>query len=234
MTALLLYPVRTLIAGYFYYRAATVLKAPAPKNDPAKAAEQDLIQFLEAIPSLERASAFAPSRPDLWKAQADIHLRLGTWMSLLETMDSPLPPGAPPSAESFRKAEAALQKAIRLEPTNADHHFALAVLYDAMDNLSGRSEQEMDLAIRAYPVNAALRNAVAIQHLLAGRKGEALEHASVLARIDDSGAYLMQAFEIAWRASDGDVQVVKGLATEAKDGEKAAVKFLASKGIREP
>jgi len=50
----------------------------------------------------------------------------------------------------------------------------------------GLASEELKKAANAYPVNAPLRYALALHHLTSGRKGDALEHAQVLAKIDDS------------------------------------------------
>ena len=118
---------------------------------------------------------------------------------------------------------------------NADHHFALAVLYDAVDSLSGRSEKELERATKAYPVNASLRYAVAVQHLMNGRAGQALEQAKVLAKLagaTESGparSHLFSAFEIAWRATK-DMQVVQGLCPDEPKALKVLDEYLKWKG----
>jgi tetratricopeptide (TPR) repeat protein len=221
---------------YFYKQAASVLKAELPKDDPGQAAEMTLQRYRDALRTLERAAAFEPSRAAYWKAQADIHLRMGTWMKVLESMGETLPAGATPSAESFQKTESALQEAIKLDPVNADHHFALAALYDAMDNLSGKAEKELEVVIKAYPVNAERRNAVAVQHLLNGRPGQALEQATALARLVDAAEmgpareHLFAAFEIAWRATK-DVQVVQGLCPDEPKALKILDEYMKQKGL---
>ena len=231
----LLFPVKTLSARYFHSRALSIMKAEPVAEGPTEDIEMNLRQYQDAIKLLERAAVLEPSCAEYWKTQADLHLRLGNWLQVLESMGASLPAGAPRSAESFQKAEAALHEAIKLEPTNADYHFALAVVHDAVDSLSGRSEKELDRAIKAYPVNASLRYAVAIQHLTHGRPGQALEQATVLAKLAgtaESGparAYLFSAFEIAWRATK-DMQVVQGICPDEPKALQVLDEYMKWKG----
>jgi tetratricopeptide (TPR) repeat protein len=236
VTALLLmYPVKTLSSRYFHSRAVSIMKAGPVADGSTEYGEMTLRRYQDAIQSLERASALDPSRPDYRKAQADLHLRLANWMRILESMGEVLPSGAPTSAAVFQKAEAAFNEAIRLEPMNADHHFALAVLQDAVDSLSGRSEKELERAIKAYPVNASLRYAVAVQHLTHGRPGQALEQATVLAKLAgaaESGparSQLFSAFEIAWRATK-DMQVLQGLCPDQPKALLVLDEYMRRKG----
>ena len=232
---LLLYPVKTLSARYFHSHAVSIMKVRPVADGSAEYEEMTMRRYRDAIQSLERASALDPSRPDYRKAQADLNIHLGNWAQVLESIGLPLSEGAPRSAESFQKAEAALNEAIKLEPMNADNHFALAVLYDDVDSLSGRSEKELERATKAYPVNASLRYAVAVQHLMNGRAGQALEQATVLAKLAgaaESGparSQLFSAFEIAWRATK-DMQVVQGLCPDEPETLKVLDEYMKWKG----
>lgn len=94
-----------------------------------------------------------------------------------------------------------------------------------------------------------------MQHLLSRRKGDALEQARILAKIDDSyiikdaeyktdmierqtpayiskltSSYLYSALEIAWRVSR-DPEVVKGIAPDTPDATPVVQLFLESRGI---
>jgi tetratricopeptide (TPR) repeat protein len=229
--------VKTLSARYFHSRAQSIMKAGHVEEVTTEDIELTLHRYQDAIQSLEWAAMLESSWADHWKAKADLHLRLGSWLQVLESMGASLPDGAPRSAGSFQKAEAALHEAVKLEPTNADYHFALAVVYDAVDSLSGRSEKELDRAIKAYPVNAPLRYAVAVQHLTHGRPGQALEQATELAKLAgtaESGparSHLFSAFEIAWRATK-DMQVVQGLCPDEPKALKVLDEYLKWKGIK--
>ena len=111
-------------------------------------------------------------------------------------------------------------------------------------------------AVHAAPRNAALRYAVAAQYLLKGKKKEALEHASALAGMDDSymlpdsinktltmerqppeyraflsRSFLFKAFEIAWRASDKDISLVKTMVPSNDDAQEVLRLFLEMKGV---
>jgi tetratricopeptide (TPR) repeat protein len=165
--------------------------------------------------------------------------------------------GVPASALSGRDAADRaffhLRQAIKLEPTNPDYHLALGRLYDTGRGDPNLAAGELRKAVDAFPVNAPLRYSVAMQYLLTGRNGDALEQARRLARLDDSyilrkseyhtdmierqtpgylsmlaGSYLYSALEIAWRVSR-DPEVVKGIAPDNPDADRVVQLFLASK-----
>ncbi len=235
LALLMLYPLGTLVAGYFHSRAVSVVRSGQAGEGIAEEVDVSLRRYEDAIRSMGRASAIEPYSPDHRTAAAELLLRLGKWVQVLESMDVPLPDGAPRSAETFKNAEAALQKAVSLEPTNADLHFLLAVLHDAVNPLSGRAEKELDRAINAYPASAPLRYAVAIQHLTNGRPGQALEQATALAKLAGTAesstarGHLFSAFEIAWRATK-DMQVVQGICPDEPKALKVLDEYLKWKG----
>lgn len=235
LALLILYPLGTLVGGFFHSRAVSVMRSGVAGEGAAEDATLSLRRYEDAIASMERATAVEPYKPDHRAAMAELLLRLGKWMQALESMDAQLPAGAPRSADTFEKAEAALQKAVSLEPTNPDLHLSLAVLHDAVNPLSGRAEKELDRAINAYPVNASLRYAVALQHLMNGRPGQALEQATVLARLaGGTGAavnrsYLFSALEIAWRATK-DMRVVQGICPDEPKALKVLDEYMRWKG----
>jgi hypothetical protein len=235
LAILILYPLGTLIAGYFHSRAVSVVKSSQAGEGIAEEVDVSLRRYEDAIRSMERASAIEPYSPDHRTAVAGLLLRFGKWMQVLESMDIQLSENAPRSTALFLKAEVALQEAVSLEPTNADLHFMLAVLHDAVNPLSGRAEKELDRAIIVYPVNSSLRYAIAIQHLMNGRPGQALEQATVLAKLaGGAGAamnrpHLFSAFEIAWRATK-DMQVVQGICPDEPKALKVLDEYLKWKG----
>lgn len=229
---LVTYPVRSLIAGCYFHRATSILDE---KGSAMPLTRQAMPDYFEALRALERASAVAPSASRYPRALSDLYIRIGTWTAAMELTGAPLPEGAMNSKDAFQAAEVRLRTAIRLEPANPDYHFALGYLYDVIEKGSGRAEKELSRAIAAYPANAALRYAVASQHLRYGRKGDAIEQAAMLAKIVDKntpGNYLVKAFDIAWRAS-GNSQVVKGICPDEPGARQAVQKFLELKGVRE-
>lgn len=234
VTAVLItFPVRSLLAGFYHYRTSSLLKATGNTGEEI---EKYMRNHIPAMRSLDTAAWLLPSQSRYRKAQSELHLRMATWAKVIETVEEPLPPGLPPSTESFARAETALQSAIRLEPTNPDYHYALGVLYDIMNSHSGLSEQEFARAVSMFPVNSGLRYAVALQHLNAGRHGDALEHATALAQIEgrsfasNNRPWLFKAFEIAWRATK-DAQVVQGISPENREALKVLKEYLKWKGI---
>ena len=175
----------------------------------------------------------------------------------MESLNAALPSGAISKKEAFDNAMTNIQKAVLLEPTNPDYHLLLGQLYDTVFGDAARADGELQKALEAYPVNAPLRYSVATHCFLMGRKGEALEQARLLAKIDDSysipdddpvrknliigkrdevylsmlyNSYLFRALEIAWRVS-GDPEVVKGIAPDTPDAKEVVQAFMEWKGI---
>jgi tetratricopeptide (TPR) repeat protein len=232
---LLQFPVRVLIADVLWKGALYLLDDPKTEYaDTSLIDDATFPKHLRAETMLKAASALVPSQPLYPRAIGDLLMIRGRWAAVMEEMQVPLPEGARSSKEDFQRAGEQYQEALRRDPVDDRTHLALGVLYDQTDAAGLQAETAYDRATALSPRSVQVRYAVALQHLRAGRNGEALEHASALARIDASGAYLTRAFEIAWTASGGDVEVLKGMAMEAKNGEKMLTKFLASKGIKEP
>jgi len=255
---LLSFPVRDLAAGYFYSRVAGILDDEATEGrDVLPISEKAMPAYLEAIASLQTAAAIAPSRALYQGAIADLYTRLGKWSETMQSFKASLPAGAPTGRGAADKALFHLKRAVTLEPINPDYHLALGRLYDSDRGDPNLAAGELRKAVDAYPVNAPLRYSVAMQHLLSGRKGDALEQARLLAKLDDSyilsnpelktdmierqtpgylsmlaGSYLYSAFEIAWRASR-DPEVVKGIAPDHPDAARVVQLFLASRRIEE-
>jgi tetratricopeptide (TPR) repeat protein len=249
---MLSFPVRDLTADHYYRQVAVILDDEATEGrDVQPISEKAMPAYLEAIASLKTAAAIVPSRARYQGALADLYTRLGKWSETMQFFKVRLPAGAPTGREAADKTLFHLRRAVALEPTNPDYHLALGRLYDR-----GNPELaavELRKAVDAYPANAPLRYSVAMQHLLSGRKGDALEHARALAKLDDSyilrnpehntdmierqtpgylamlaGSYLYSALEIAWRVSK-DPEVVKGIAPDTPDAARVAQLFLATR-----
>lgn len=228
---LLSFPVKAFIADYHYNRVSAILDNKSTDyldvKDMSAGAMPD---YLAAIKSLEKAVNLHPATSVYYKALSDVYTKLGIWADTMESINEALPTNALSSKVAYEHAANYLKTAVSLEPTNPDYHLALGQLYDIIGADSPLSEKELTRAINAYPVNAPLRYAVAGHYLLTGRKGDALEHAGVLAKLDDS--YLFNALEIAWRSS-GDPEVVKGIAPENPDARTAVELFFEWRGIEE-
>ena len=257
-TLLLIYPCRALLAEYYYNRVAGILDDPATEHrDVADISAETMPQYREAIASLERAAALAPARAAYLKVLAELYVRLGTWAGVMKGMDEPLPADALSKAEAFEKAMNCLKTAVFLEPLNPDYRLALGQLYD-MAGDPASSEREYKAAVLAASHNAALRYSVAMRYLLMGKKDEALEHARALAAMDDSyllpesprkelmleqrppaylsmlaNSYLFKSLEIAWRASDKDIVVVKNMVPLDREAREVLRLFLEGKGIED-
>ncbi len=257
VTALLLvYPCRSLIAEYYYGRVPSLLDDPATDyRDTVDISEETMPQYREAIASLENASSLMPSRSIYFKSLAELSARIGNWTGAMNEMNEPLPAEATSKAEALEKAMHCLKTAVTLEPLNADYHLALGRLYDSIADPAS-AEQEYKTAVLAAPHNAALRYSVAMRYLLMGKKDEALEQARVLAAMDDSyvvldslrkrfmaerrtpeylavlyKSYLFKSFEITWRASGKDFNMVKKTVPDNEDAHEAWRLFLEGKGI---
>ena len=177
----------------------------------------------------------------------------------MEVAGLTIPADAPKSEFSFNLAERYLQAAIRLEPTNPDYHLALADLFEVYRHDPPRADVELKRAVAAFPFNGAVRYAVAMHYLLAGRTDDALAQARQLAQMDDSyilndsprkietlermpewymeqlkRSYLFSALEIAWRITR-DPLVVKSMVPDySPEALLVLVAFLDSKGIDLP
>ena len=228
---LISFPIKAFIADYYYNRVSVILDNKSTDYlDVKEISAGTMSDYLAAIKSLEKSTTLRPTMSIYYKALSDIYARLGIWADTMEAMNEVLPTQTLSSKVAFVYATSYLKIAISLEPTNPDYHLALGQLYDTIGAGGSVAEKELTRAINAYPINAPLRYAVASHHLLTGRKGDALEHTGVLARIDDS--YIFNALEIAWRAS-GDPEVVKGIAPDNPDARAAVELFLEWKGLEE-
>jgi tetratricopeptide (TPR) repeat protein len=234
VTALLIVsPIRSLLADCYYRRAVALIEvSPHADKDDGAITGLTMPKYLKAINSLETASALAPSNSIYPKALSELYLRLGLWAGAMEAMNAPLPAGSLSSKEAYEQARTSLNAAVTLEPSNPDYHYALGCLHDLMDINSGLSEKELARAVAAYPVNAPIRYAVAMEHVKSGRIGDALEQARALAKIADNEFYLLRAFEIAWKTTN-DPEVVKGIAPDTPEAEELADRFLRTKRINE-
>lgn len=267
-TAAMVYlPMKTLRSEYYYNRMTNDLDDSSTEYiDVIPISGDSIAHYNKAIRSLEKASAILPTETMYLKALADIYARLGKWQEVMDVLDETPRKDAPPffkggvggvlSEDPYPKAIASLNKATSLEPTNPDYHLALGQLYDEINKTSD-ADKEFTRAIKAYPINAPLRYELAIHCLNTGRKGDALEHARILAGIDTSyilpdsaknrqmaernmpsytailyNSYLFKALEIGWRVSR-DTEAVKGIAPDNPDADEVVRLFMESKGVEE-
>ncbi len=254
---LLVYPCKVLLADYYFARARNILTKQAVGNpDTAEISETTLPAYREAIESLRKSTGLVPSRPIYWKSLFDIYLRLAKWASVMEITKGALPPDAFSKEEAFKKAEESMRIAIALDPLNPDYRLAFARFWGAADGSREKAVRELHLAVEAAPMNAPLRYELALRYLLLGDKDNALEHARVLARIDESyrlyndpagpsaaprrdswyvshlaGSYLAKSMEISWRASGKKINQVRSIVPDNPDAQQALLLFLESKGI---
>lgn len=232
---LLIFPARSLMAEYYLKLFTYALDDKSTDYlDTLPVSIKTMPEYMGAIILLEKASAKAPSRSEYHKGLSDIYIKLGKWAESMESMKAALPSGALTSKEAYGKALEHLKTAVMLEPANPNYHFSLGCIYDILDREGNLSEKEFIRAVKAYPMNASLRYAVSYQHLMTGRYGDALEHAAVLAKMEDAGQdYFNKALEIAWRASSQDPQVIKGIVPNNPGAKEKTNYFLKTKGIEE-
>ena len=255
---MLSFPVRDIAADYHYRRVASLLKDGTSEDYVVMPiSEKSMPAYLAAIGALQKAAAIIPSRSLYHNALADLNTRLGKWSEVMLSLKAPVPADAVSPAGASNQAMFHLQQAIADEPAHPDFHLALGRLYDHLDE-PGLAYDELKKAEHTYPVNAPLRYALAAHYLVTGRKGDALEQARALAKIDDSyiisdsvsavtrglilerqspeylsmlkSSYLYGAFEIAWRVSQ-DPEVVKGIAPDTPDAAPVLQLFLDSKDV---
>ncbi|MBA4373825.1 MAG: hypothetical protein C0402_13315 [Thermodesulfovibrio sp.] len=256
--ALLSFPARVLIADHYYGRVSGLLDDPATEGlDVKPLLPETLPDFLAAIRSLETAHSFSPSRALYPKALSELYSRLGRWAEAMELLGAPLPPNAVPKHLAFEKTFYYLQRAITLEPANADFHLALGHHYDTVLKDTPSAEDEYQKAVAAFPVSVGVRNAVATRYLQTGRKGDALEQARMIAALDESyiledlpqkadiiqrrphwyvqrlySSYLFRALDIAWSVTP-DPKVVSGITPNTPEAQEVLKAFMEWKGIEE-
>lgn len=252
------FPVRVLLADHYYARVSGILDDPATEGlDVKPLLPETLPDFLEAVRSLELAHRYSPHRALYPKALSELYSRLGRWAEAMELLGAPLPPLAIPRGQAFDKTFSYLQKAISLEPANADFHLALGHHYDTVVRDTARAEDEYQKAIAAFPVSVAVRSSVATRYLQTGRKGDALEQARMIAALDESyiledraekndiiqrrqnwylqrlyNSYLFRALDIVWSIT-GDPKVIAGITPNTPDAREVLRAFIEWKGIEE-
>lgn len=250
------FPVRDLAADLHYRQVARILDDKRTEDlDILPILESTLPAYLAALESLRKAAAYSPKNALFPRATSDLYDRLGKWSEAMQSLNVPIPAGAPAKKAAAEKAILHLEKAISLEPTNPDYHLALGKIYDGIGE-AGQAERALKKAAAAFPVNAPLRYTLAMHYLLTGRRGDALEQARILAEIDDSyiiresrlksyilerqtpghvawlsRSYLYSALEIAWRAAP-DSRVVRGIAPQNPDAQQVVELFVEARGLK--
>jgi O-antigen ligase len=221
------FPARAFLADRHYRRGARLLDAGTPDKPVLKPLSRDTIPaYIAAAGSLARATALAPSRPAYRRALADVYARMGVWATTMEGLGAPLPAGVISGREALAKAAKEMSVAVRLEPTNPEHHLALGRLHAASGD-AARAGVEFGKAAEALPGNAPLRHTVAAAYLGIGDTAAALGHAVALARLD--AGYLARALAIAASASADDATLQAMI--PPNEAAKAVLEgFMKSKG----
>jgi tetratricopeptide (TPR) repeat protein len=247
---ILSFPFRDFAADYYYRTVSGILDDEATEGlDVMPISEKAMPAYFAAIGALQKAAVIVPSRALYQSALSDIYSRLGKWSEIMLSFNAPIPDGAILPRVAADKALFHLLRAVALDPTYPDNHFALGRLYDNRGE-PGLADSELKKAAAAFPVNAPLRYALAIHYLSSGRNEDALEAARSLAMIDDSyiiaesvqkadilerqppsyistltSSYLYGAMEIAWRVS-GDLNVAKRIAPDSPDAAPVVQWFI--------
>jgi tetratricopeptide (TPR) repeat protein len=246
---------RTIIGTYYHNKIQGILDdRSSEENITLKDLSEDTVPaYLEAIGILERTIYFDPSRALYRKALSDIYDRIGSWSENMELMNAPLPAGAPVSKETSEHAIASIREAITRQPTNPDNHLAYGHLLLKINKIDD-ARSEYGKSVNAYPNNSALRYAVALEYLAGVMNADAMMQAKELAWIDDSymtmnadkkqpiheqratsylnrlyGSYLFKAFEIVWRTSGSNMDVVRSIVPNNNGALDAFELFAESK-----
>ncbi len=254
---LMIYPCKTLLAEYYSWKASRIIQDP--DTDYIEALDikaETMPAYVAAVEALRKSAVLMPGRPIYDKRLSDLYLRLGRWAESMDIMHQQVPEGGIMKDDAYQKGLDSLKNAAEQDPLNADYHLALAQFYYTLRFEGAVVEKELEVALQAAPGNAALRYAVALQYLLLGDKAKALDQAAIVAQIDDlyvmrdsardkfiaerrtpeylsglSKTYLAKALEIAWRASNKNIDTVRGITPDNDDARAVLTFFMEGKGI---
>ena len=250
-------PFRTLVAETLSGKVGRVLDDRSTEGmDTVGISNETLPQYQQAIDLLRSAASWDPGKAEYPKALSELYGRLGTWAEVMEGMGEKLPEAALTGRDAQQRSEVFLKRAIALEPSNPDYHFAMGQVQAGKH--ASLKVDELEKAVQLYPINSPLRYAVAMQYLNLGEKVKALEQARILAANDDSyrqtktietqtmqkrrnegyiaflvNNYLSRALEIAWKATDRDIEAIKRTIPDNSDAREVARMFYELKGIEE-
>jgi tetratricopeptide (TPR) repeat protein len=249
--------VRTFLGAYHYGRVPGILDDRSSEESVTvmDLSEEAVPVYQDVVRTLDRAKGSDPSRALYWTALSDIYTRLGSWSETMELLKTSISERAPLQKESYELAVVNIREAIRRQPTNPDNHLAYGHLSRETKNID-EARSEYAKAVNAYPQNSTLRYAVTMEYLAAGMHEDALKQAKELARIDDSyrmpetdkkqlareqrtpaylnrlsGSYLFKAFEVMWRTSNKDVNMLRKSVPDNDEARELVQFFLESKGI---
>ncbi|MFZ3071748.1 MAG: hypothetical protein WA162_00690 [Thermodesulfobacteriota bacterium] len=257
---LISFPLRTILSSYFVYRAnvsITNVDAEIGESSMKPIIPETILDYEAALRYLGFAKKITPGNSRIFKDSAELRARLGKWKEIVTALKGGEDYGNLVTDGEYPAAIEDIRKAIFLEPTNPEYHLALAKLYAGSPGGEASAKNELERAVKAYPVNAPLRQAVANQYLLAGMKGEAIAEARELARLDViylvpeyikgsiyeeawrsetisriHGSYLFAAFELVWRAS-GDRDVISGIAPDNPEAKEVLDAFFEWRGLEQ-
>lgn len=224
-------------------------------RDAIAITHETLPVYEKFLTKLNRAVVIYPISPVYKFAAADAHRKIGLWLNTLSLLSDEEPNAFREGTNHLYKAFKYYRQAIAIEPTNADTHIALGTLAAWEGDMTTASE-ELERATMAYPINSAVRYAVAAQFLVADMPEQAVAHARALAKNDDSymimnmdqkkfivennrpryeymltASYLFKSFEILWRASGKSVKMIQEAIPDNEEARDAAELFFAKKGI---
>lgn len=254
---LMVHPVRTLLGEWQYHRALVLIDDPLTDRADVIDLDGDTIGLFErSLKHLERAHAAVPAEVRYLRKMSGIHALFGEWNEVMTAMGVALPQGSETMRMSYLHAQKSLMKAIEQSPADASLHLDLGILSFTMGELD-IMDIEFKRAVSFYPVNSAMRYAVALRYLLAKRNADALQQARELAVRDDSyvmqdtararllkernlseyrarlqGSYLSRALGILWRAGKREPTYYEELFPQGNhDGREAVRLFLEGKGL---
>lgn len=247
----------TLIAERYVAAVDEMLDDPlTEERDVLDIFEESLPAYLKAIEMLETTRTLAPLNSDYTRSLTDMYSNINVWQETMKTMGAASLDGMQSGKYLQDAAFYNAKKTIMLDPSNADHLLSLGRMY-AVDGLREAALEQWIKAVNAYPINGAIRYAVAIQMLMTGMHEQAREQARFLAGIDDSyrlddddpaanltrerrppgyearlaGSYLYKAMEIIWRTSAKDQKTVMAIVPENEEAQETVRIFFMHKGI---
>ena len=238
---LVLHAGRSLIGVYHEVRAYSVLNEGTSERYLRKEmAEENRGAYDAAIRHLSTAQRYDPLNASYPAALAELVGTIGRYGQVLLILNVQSSDDDVDYLAAMRQSIAYMRNATSRNPLDPHYHLFLGTLLMDQGDLYG-GKKELDKTVFCAPHNAVVRYALSIEFLKSGLKDDAMGHAAVLARIDDTyrtfgerfytSSYLYRALEIIWRATNGNIDSVLSNVPENEDGKRVGELFLLSKDL---